>query len=86
MLPDAEQRLLRGVLGELDVAEDPVRHRQEPIRNGIDQVGKCLLVAALCTCHELGVHVPSNAATPVQPDATTGMGDMGARFFNPMGG
>ena len=32
-----------------------MRHRKEPIRNGIDQVGKCLLVAALCTYHEIGV-------------------------------
>ena len=58
VLPDAEQRLLRGVLGEVDVAQDPVRHRKEPIRDGIDQVGKCLLVAALCTSHEIGVHAP----------------------------
>ncbi len=26
----------------------------------IDQVGKCLLVAALCTYHEICVHAPSN--------------------------
>ena len=48
--------------GKFDVAQDPVRHRQEPIRNGVDQVGKCLLVAALCTRHEIGVHIPSNVS------------------------
>jgi hypothetical protein len=58
VLPDAEQRLLRRVLGQIDVAQNSMRHRQEPIRDGIDQVGECLLVSALCTGHEIGVHVP----------------------------
>ena len=58
VLPDAEQRLLRRVLGKVDVAQDPMRHGEEPIRDGIDQFGKRLLVSALCTSHEIGVHAP----------------------------
>jgi hypothetical protein len=58
-----------------------MRHRKEPIRDGIDQVGKCLLVAALCTFHEFGVHAPSNVAAPDHTDATSGMGDTGLSFF-----
>src|SRR4029078_12552541 len=58
VLPDVQQSLLRRVLGEVDVAQEPVGHREKPIREGMDQVGKRLLIAALCTSHEIGVHAP----------------------------
>ena len=34
VLPDAQQRPLRRVLGKLDVAQDPVRHRMETVVDG----------------------------------------------------
>jgi hypothetical protein len=57
--PDGEQRLLRRVLGELDVAQNPVRHRMEPIarRNGEAREGR--FVAVLCSRHEIGIHASS---------------------------
>lgn len=43
--------------------------------------GPCLLVAALCTYHEIGVHAPSRVRRRVRPDATSCMGARGSRFF-----
>ena len=56
VLPDGEQRLLRRVLGDIEVAQDPARHGQEPIGDlgGKDRVR--LLVTALGPDHEIGVH------------------------------
>ena len=56
--PDAQQRLLRRVLGEVGVAQDPVRHRVEAISHGDGEAREGLLVAALCAPHEIDVHVP----------------------------
>ncbi len=54
--PDGQQRLLRGVLGEIGIAQDPERHRMEPIADGDGEAHECLLVAALRSCHEMDVH------------------------------
>ena len=56
--PDAQQRLLRRVLGEVEVAQDPARNRQEPIRIPAGKDGVRLLVTALSSRHEFGVHSP----------------------------
>ena len=55
--PDVEQRLLRRVLGEIGVAQDPVRHRMETISHGDGEAREGLLVAVLCLPHEIDVHV-----------------------------
>jgi hypothetical protein len=43
LLPDGEQRLLRRVLGEVDVAQDPARHGKKPIRDLGANEGECPL-------------------------------------------
>ena len=54
--PDGQQRLLRRVLREVDVAQDAARHGQEPIGDlGGDQ-GVRPSVPALCSHDEIGVH------------------------------
>jgi Protein of unknown function (DUF2630) len=54
--PDSQQRLLRGVLGELGVAQDPVRHRMESVAACDGEAREGLLVAVLRPDHEIGVH------------------------------
>ena len=59
VLPDAQQRLLRRILGKVEVAQDPARHGQVPIRDPGGKVGKCPLVSVLGLDHEIGIHAPS---------------------------
>ena len=58
ILPDAQQRLLRRILGEVDVAQDPARHGQEPVREPEGKVGVGLPVSSLGSDHEIGIHRP----------------------------
>ncbi len=60
--PDGQQRLLRRILGEVGVAQDPVRHRVEPVADGDGEAREGLLVTALRPDHQIGVHAPSAAA------------------------
>ena len=59
VLPDGQQRLLRRVLGEVDVAQDPARHGEEPIREPGGKEGIRLPVTSLGSSHEIGIHHPS---------------------------
>ena len=77
--PDGEQRLLRRVLGEFDVAQDPVRHRMEPVAHGDGEAREGLFVAVLCACHEIGIHASSvragiNSGRPFTRYGRTGRG------------
>jgi hypothetical protein len=47
LTPDGDDRLLGGVLGKVDVAQDPVRDGEEAIPNGVGDVSECALVASL---------------------------------------
>ena len=60
--PDAEQRLLRRILGEVGVAEDPLCHRVEPVAHGNGEAREGLFVTALRQNHELGIHATSAKA------------------------
>jgi hypothetical protein len=57
--PDGQQCLLRGALGEVGVAQDPVRHRMQPIAGGNGQARERLLVSILRTTHQIGLQGPS---------------------------
>jgi len=46
MAPRVEQRLLRGILGEVRVTQDPARHRVQGVTDAFDQAVKRLFVAA----------------------------------------
>jgi hypothetical protein len=43
-------------LGEVDVAEDPVRRGKEPTGYGSGEARERAFVAALCRYQEIGVH------------------------------
>ena len=57
--PDGQQRLLRCVLGEIGVPQDPVRHRMESVAGGNGKACKCLFVALLRPYHEFGIDASS---------------------------
>ena len=72
--PDREQRLLRRVLGEIGVAQDPVRHRMEPVAHGDGEAREGPFVTALCESHELGIHPTSFAVRRSGSRRSNGMG------------
>ena len=74
--PDGQQRLLRGVLGEIEVAQNSMRHRVEPIARGHGKACEGLFVATLCSSHEIGVHALFRGG-PVFARSTRSL-DMGA--------
>ncbi len=54
--PNVEQRLLSCVVGEMDVAQDPMRHSVESVAHGHGEARECLFVALLRPNHEISVH------------------------------
>jgi hypothetical protein len=72
--PDGEQRLLRRVLGNVDVAQDPERHRVESVAHGDGEAREGLLVAALRPCDQIGIHVASAVPVPDEFGHSHGMG------------
>ena len=68
--PDPQQGLLRGVLGQLAVAEDALRNGLQPPSVHDDKPGERLLIPSLCRHHELGIH-PSPHGAPVEPGVTS---------------
>ena len=55
--PGDHQRVLEGILGSVDVAEDPIGEREEAVARGPDQVDECRLVATLRRLDEIPVAV-----------------------------
>lgn len=54
--PDAQQRLLRRILGESDVAQNPVRHGKEPITEPGSEAREGLTFSAPRSFHEIDIH------------------------------
>ena len=54
--PGDDERLLQGVFGAVDIAEDPVGQRVEPVAARPDQVGVRLPVTAPCRLDEIAIH------------------------------
>ena len=77
VLPDAQQRLLRRILGEVDVAQDPARHGKEPIGDLGGKDGVRLPVTMLGSDHEIGIHASSALWHRFIPMHVHGMGPKG---------
>ena len=54
--PGDHQRVLQGVLGPVDIPEDPVRDRVEAVTMQTHQVDERLLIAALGRLDEIPIH------------------------------
>jgi hypothetical protein len=55
--PSDHQRVLDGILGPIDVAEDPLCDREEPVTADTDQVGVGLPIAATSRLNEIAIHL-----------------------------
>ncbi len=54
--PGDHQRVLQSILGSVDVAQDPVGDREEPIGAGANQVDVRRLIAVPCRLDEIAIH------------------------------
>ena len=84
--PGDHQRVLHGILGPVDVAEDPLRDRVEPVATRADQVGVCLPVPASCGLHEITIHRVAPRGRPAgAPSDTMGVATLPAFNLHPGG-
>jgi hypothetical protein len=54
--PGDHQRILKGILGSIDISRDPVGDREEPTRPRLDQVDECRPIRALRRIDEISIH------------------------------
>jgi hypothetical protein len=62
--PGDHQSVLKGILGPVDVAQDPLRDREEPVHPNADQVDVCLPIPVPCRLHEIAIHLPRLSLRP----------------------
>jgi hypothetical protein len=78
LTPGDHQRLLHGILGSAEVAEDPLRERNEPVAVRTGQHRERLPVPTTRLLNEVAIHVPPSlgwrpAGTPsASPERTCG--------------
>ena len=78
LTPGDHQRLLHDILGSAEVAEDPLRERDEPVAVRTGQDGERLPVPTTRLLNEVAIHVPPSlgwhpAGTPsASPERTCG--------------
>jgi hypothetical protein len=54
--PGDHQRILQGILGPIDIPEDPMRNREEAATAKADQVDERRLVTSLGCLDEIAIH------------------------------
>jgi len=54
--PGDHQRVLQGILGPIDISEDPVREREESVTAELDEVDERRLVSVLRRYDEVAIH------------------------------
>ncbi len=54
--PGDHQRILQGILGPIDIPEDPVRDREESVTAEPDQIDESRLITALRRLDEVAIH------------------------------
>ena len=62
--PRDDERPLDGVVGEIDVAEDPSRDPEQAVPMRPDKDGEGVLVTALGQLHEVVIHLVTDGARP----------------------
>ena len=84
--PGDHQRVLYGILGSVNVAEDPLGDCEEPVAARTDQVGIRLPVAASGRLDEIAIHGLRPSLAPSGGAVRSSMGRFGCRAFNLSGG
>ena len=54
--PGDHERILKGILRSIDVAEDPIGDREETVATALDQVDERRLISALGRLDEVAIH------------------------------
>ena len=80
--PGDHQRVLQGVLGPVDVTEDPLGDREQAVAAHADQVDECRLVAVLCCRQELAIHSWASAGVRLGGRIPTLLGGRASAAFN----
>ena len=72
--PGDHQRILEGILGPIDVAQDPLGDREQPVTSVADQVDICLPIPALRRLDEITIHgsLPLEGRPSGAPSDSTG--------------
>ena len=65
LAPGDHQRLLQRILGPIDVPEDPLCEREEPVAIRPGQDGERLPVTVLRLLHEVAIHLHRPSGTPI---------------------
>jgi hypothetical protein len=68
--PGDHQRVLEGILGPIDIAEDPLRDLEEPVAARSNQIDECPLVTALRRLDEVAIHCRPTGLTPIGASST----------------
>jgi len=63
--PGDHQRVLQGILGSIDIAENSLRHREEAVGAGADQVDKRLPITPCRCLDEIAIHPLPVLVAPV---------------------
>ena len=61
--PRQQERLLHGVLGRLDVAQDPIRDREATVAVGVDELAEGDVVASPRPFHQRCPHLDASSAS-----------------------
>ena len=69
--PGDHQRVLYGILGPIDVSQDPLRDPEEPVTAHADQVGVCLPVPVPCRLDEITIHCGPSGWCPAGTPSDT---------------
>src|SRR4030088_1683242 len=64
VMPGGQQRFLEGILGAIDVAENPLCQCVESVATTADQVGVCLPVTVPCRLDQIDVHRDCSSLAP----------------------
>ncbi len=80
--PGDHQRVLQGILGSVDVAQNPVGKPEQPIAARADQVDICLPISTLGCGHEVSIHPASSLTAPVGDALPIMMVARRSRAFN----
>ena len=62
--PGDDERLLHGVVGQVDLAEDPSRDAEQPVTVRANEDGEGIPVAVLGLLDEVAIHPGHHAARP----------------------
>ena len=65
LAPGRDERLLHGIIGQVDIAQDPLRDGEQPIRRAASEGPKGLLVPGPRRQYERPIHALPSGSRPI---------------------